>query len=172
MTYFIKKAGSTDWKAIFDILSTCTDWLAEQAMNHWKGGHTKEKVIKRIEEKEVYIAYYEHLAVGTITLSLFAPFYYNENDKKFWNDEIASAIYVSALAVLPKYQDKGVATELLKFAEQKAREMGIYYIRFDAVSYYVKLNEFYLKNGYEIVGKRITGNLESNFFEKKIILVK
>ena len=166
MTHSIKKAALSDWKIVFDILSNCAEWLSQQGMKHWQGAHTKERVMKRIRDKEVYILYENNLPVATITLSPIPPFYYGEDDKKFWKEKNAPAVHISGLAVLPNHQGRGLATELLNFAEEKAKDGNIGYIRFDAVSYYMQLNKFYLGRGYRIVGKRMTDNVASNFFEK------
>ena len=54
------------------------------------------------------------------------------------------------------------------FAEKEAKKRNMKYLRLDAVSNYKELTRFYLKRKYELVGKRMTKNNESNFFEKEI----
>jgi GNAT superfamily N-acetyltransferase len=164
----IKRATVSDMDLVLNILSASADWLSSNGMDHWKGAHTAEKVLKRFQDREIYLLYYNDIPVGTIALSTMPPFYYNETDKEFWKDKSAPAMYISSLAVLPNYHGKGFATELVKFAERRAIEEGYKYIRFDAVGYYTKLTKFYLDRNYKIVGKRLTRDTESNFFEKSL----
>jgi GNAT superfamily N-acetyltransferase len=83
------------------------------------------------------------------------------------NRPSTSAVYVSRLAILPNYHRKGFGSALLKFAENKASQNGLRYVRLSAVAYHKKLTNFYLKRGYEIIGK-IFGKLEGNLFEKEL----
>jgi hypothetical protein len=79
MTLRIKKAKEIDWKPVSDILTICTEWLTNQGRKFWakaKYLNSKEFVIQRIEEKEVYLLFFEEEAIGTITLSYKSPSYY------------------------------------------------------------------------------------------------
>lgn len=167
MAKLIKKAKESDWKIVLEILTSCTDWLSQQGMGHWEGVNTKEGVIRSIKENTVFVLFDNEKAVGTITVSDKRPFYYKE-DYSLWEEPLASAVYISKLAVLPDYHRKGLASELLQFVENKARKKGIYYVRLDAVAHYKKLTDFYLERGYKIVGKGVFGNIEGNFFEKSL----
>jgi len=147
MTNLILKATASDLEVVLHILSSCADWLSQQGMNHWNGAHTKERVMKRLQDNAVYLISDNGIPIGTITLSSNPPFYYNYTDDKFWKEPDASAIYISGLAVLPSHHGRGFATDLLSFAEDRTRESDIHY---------------------KVVGKRLTGNTESNFFEKEL----
>jgi GNAT superfamily N-acetyltransferase len=148
------KAEESDWKLISDIYASCTEWLSKQGMRHWENvsyRNSQERLTQRIREKDVYVLFFDEKAVGTITLSYQAPPYFK--GYSFWEDSSASAVYISKLAVLPDYHERGFGSELLQFAEDKARHKGIHYVRFDAIASYKKLNDFYSKRGYKIVGK-------------------
>lgn len=167
--YPIVRANSSNCNEVFDILSSGADWLSQRGMNHWKGAYTKEKIEKRIKEKEVYLIYDKEKAIGTITLDTFPPFYHLDTEKSFWDDSNVHAMYIRGLAVLPSYHGKGLAKNLMDFAEEVAKEKDIHTIRLTAVAHYKELTEFYLKRGYNIVEKRVGKNYyESNFFEKNI----
>lgn len=166
MAHILKKAEESDWKLVFNILSSCANWLFQQGMRHWQDSYAKEDVIQRIKEKDVYLLFIDEKAVGTITLSYKRPSYHK--DYPFWEEPLASALYISMLAVLPDYHGKGFGSELLQFAEDKARQSGVHYVRFDAVANYKRLNDFYSKRGYKIVGKDVFGDIKSNFFEKSL----
>lgn len=166
MKHVILKAQPGNWNAVFEILSACADWLSGQGMSHWQGWYTKERVQQKVQESDVYLIYEDNTPVGTISLSTNPPSYYTDSDRNFWSDTNAPAMYVSGLAVLPSKHGKGLATSLLNFAEEKAREKGIRYIRFDTVSHHKELTVFYLKRGYRITGKRMGRSGELSFFEK------
>ena len=166
MTFTIRKATLEHLEDLFHILDSCTDWLSRRGMDHWQGAHTRERIRTRITEKNVFLAVDTDKFVGTITLSLNPPQYYPENSTINWKDPTASAMYISALAVLPSYHGKGLASLCLSFAEQQAKEKGLHYVRFDAIAQYTELTTFYVQRGYTLVGKNLTGAVESNFFEK------
>ncbi|MDE1871397.1 MAG: GNAT family N-acetyltransferase [Candidatus Micrarchaeota archaeon] len=160
----IKRASLHDLDTLLDIYETCNDWLLKKGMNHWQGVYSREVVSQRIKEMDVYIIYEKDLPVGTISLSNKPSSFYRETDMAFFKDKNAPAIYLRGLAILPGHQGKGLASKLMAFAEQKVKEKGIPYIRFDSVGfeYFDKFNASYLRKGYHVVGKR--GN--SLFFEK------
>lgn len=137
-------------------------------MDHWDRAHNERRTRKKIVESDVFLMYDNEAPVGTVTLSSNPPFYYRRSDNEFWENSNSPAIYISGLAILPNHQGKGLASKLLDFAEETTREKGIKYVRFDAVVHYENLTKFYLKRGYKIVGGRLTGKVESDFFEKKI----
>jgi len=159
------KAQEEDVLKVRHILVTAAQWLSSQGMDHWLPWHSEERVRHRIKTKEVYLLTDD---IGTITLSDRAPFYYKPDDDAFFQEPAAPALYISGLAVLPSHHGQGLASRLLSFAEETAIDRGISFIRFDAVAYYQKLTKFYVDRGYTLVGNRIAGKEESNFFEKHL----
>jgi len=169
MEYLIKKAEESDWRLIRDIYVSCTEWLSKQGWKHWERSshlNSREKVIQRIRENDVYILFVDGKAVATITLGYEHPSYYK--DYTFWEEPFVPAVYVSRLAVLPDYHRRGFGSRLLEFAEDKARQKGIFYVRFDALADYRELVDSYLRRGYKIVGKDFFVRTEGNFFEKRL----
>jgi len=164
----IRKAKQADANKVLSILLDCAHWLADQGLTHWKEAHTLERVVKRIKERNVFLLEVKGSEVATITLDNKSPSYYRDSDKLFWSNPDAAALYISSLAVLPESQGGGLATQLLTFAEEQARKQGLKYIRFDAVAHYKALTRFYVSRGYRVVGSRVTGKENSNFFEKAL----
>ena len=164
----IQKIGKTKWNDALNILTACHVWLSQQGMDHWEGAHTKDKVLDRIQHCEVFLIYEGKDAAGTITLSTDPPAYHITSDQQFWEEPESNAIYLSAMAVLPEHQGRGLAKRLLAFAEKRAQDKKVQFIRFDAVAHYKRLVNFYVKCGYKICGKRTTGKVTSYFFEKSL----
>lgn len=164
----IEKAGVAELPQVLHVLSSCTQWLFEQGMGHWHGAHGEDSVRKRILEDNVFLLHDNCVPCGTVTKTSNPPLYYKDCDHKFWESANSPATYISGLAVLPNHQGKGFASKLLDFTEEITKREGVRYIRFDAIVDYEDLTDFYLKRGYNIVGRRLTGGVESNFFEKKL----
>ena len=162
----IHKATESKLEIVLGILSSTALWLTQQGMSHWEGAHDKEGMLRNIHDKEIFLVYDNKIPAGTITLGTAPPFYYGKGDEGFWKEADAPAVYISGLAILPEHQGRGLGRTLMEFAEERARARGIRFIRFDAVSYYEELTNFYLERGYKIVGKRIAGRFECNFYEK------
>lgn len=71
------------------------------------------------------------------------------------------------LGVKPSYHGKGVASKLLLFFEDKAREEGVDFLRFNAFTEYRELNNFYLKRDFCFLGSIVDGD-EMSFYEKRL----
>ena len=124
-------------------------------MNHWDKYYTKKLVEKKIKTQEVYLAFSQGSLVGTITLDTSPVSYYEERDIASFADPEARALYVTALAVLPEHQGKGVASKLMEFAETQGKKREIGFIRFDCRASYTDLINFYTKRGYQRTGDMI-----------------
>lgn len=162
MTFSITQASPSDSKDIHKIMSSCTKWLSDKGMDHWIGVYSFEKIKERINWKIVYFIRENEKTVGTITLIKEKPSHF-----KCWKDLNAEGICIMGLAVDPKHMKKGYATKLIEYAENKAKQENIKYIRFDAISEYENLIKFYINRGYKIVGtKQITNTYKGHFFEK------
>ena len=59
---------------------------------------------------------------------------------------------MSAVAVNPDVQGRGIASRLMKMADDTAKSRGIDCVRFDCRAEYTDLVTFYLKRGYAKVG--------------------
>lgn len=108
--------------------------------------------------------------VGTISLDSNPVDYYTEENLSHFADPTAKAVYVSTVAVQPEFQRRGIASRLMKSADETAKSRGIAYIRFDCRKEYVELVNFYQKRGYKIVGSFSEGeNQNYLLMEKKVI---
>lgn len=165
----IYRAKQSDLKNICHIFSICTEWLNHKGLFHWQNVYKRDKIFNNISKKNSYILREKNITVGTMTLSTLQPVYYPIETKINWNEIDTMAIYISGIAILPKFMNKGYATKLMQYAENKAIEKSIDYLRLDTVAHYNELNNFYKNRGYTIVEKREIFDFDNYFWEKKII---
>lgn len=148
----IERAQESDIDSVWGIVEACSEQLVTFGHDHWSKYYSKDAIGKKVKDHEVYLKYIGNRPVGTMTLADTPVEYYEPKDMSSFAEPEADALYVSALAVLPEFQSKGIASELMTFAENRAKEMGLVYIRFDCRALYVDLVQFYRKRGYKVVG--------------------
>ncbi len=169
----IVRAWESDLDTVWGIIKADSDWLESQGMSHWTHYYSRELIEKKLKRQEVYIARNSDGVVGTITLDTNPVDYYTDEDMQKFEDPSARGLYATALAVLPEYQGKGIASKLMEFVEAQAKERGIRFVRFDCRASYLKLVEFYKRRRYKIVGE-IIDDADNNelyyLMEKKINL--
>lgn len=167
MTISIIKAKQSDIKEIYKIMDSCTEWLSNKKLDYWEGVYSLEKLKRRINKNIIYILRDNSKIIGTITLTKERSSYYTDKDNEYFKDPNGKAVYILGLAISPKYMKKGFATKLIEYAENRTKQEGIKYIRFEIFSNDIDLTKFYQNRGYVIVGTRkIIPLCEFHFFEK------
>lgn len=89
--------------------------------------------------------------VGTVILN-HEPEEGYRNGKWLTEDDYRHIHVVHTLAVHPDFLKYGIATELLVFAEQVAREEQCISIRLDVVKGNIPADQLYQKCGYQLIG--------------------
>ncbi|MFC1710081.1 GNAT family N-acetyltransferase [Patescibacteria group bacterium] len=170
-TLELSLASESDIDEVWSIIKTCSDWLLKSGHKHWDDYYSRGLFEKKIQTESVYLASVKGTSIATITTSTEPVEYYEENDMQQFKEPDTNALYVTALAVLPQYQQQGYATKLMDFAEDQANESNLDYVRFDCKALYVELVNFYRDRGYNVVGVTIDeeDNDEPYFLmEKKV----
>ena len=165
------RAADADVDKVWGVVKSCSDWLlGEKKLDHWSKYYTREIIEKKIKKQEVLLVYQGGGVVGTITLDTNPVDYYTEENLSHFSDPSAKAIYVSVVAVNPEVQGRGIASRLMKLADDVAKSRGIDYVRFDCRAEYTDLANFYQKRGYAKVGSFSEGE-DQNYLlmEKKVI---
>ena len=145
LTIKIEQVGISQLDVVKSILDSGTEFLQSLGFRHWDGFYTRQKVAQYLNERKVYVLVYEGEPAGTIATT-------PEKNSSGWTDNTPS-LYLSSIAVLPKYQERGLGSVLLGVAEEEARANGAFKIRFDSIQGCDWLSEFYIRRGYTIVGK-------------------
>ena len=164
----IRECSSADTQAMFRVIKECAAWLSNRGMDHWTDYYTEELVAKKLQETTIYGLGEGSDLIGVVSLSEHPPSYYDHSDLLRFQDHTAPAIYTSMLAVRPEFQGTGLASELMRYAEQKVRDTGVKHMRLDVIREYKELNEFYAKRGYRYTHWRFDGDDNSNFYEKQL----
>jgi len=145
-----EKVGVGELDTVWGLIREDSEWLSkEKGLNHWSDWYTREKVEEKFEDWDVYLAYRDNKLVGTMSVSEKKVGYYLQESIEMFEEPEARALYVSMLAVKPEFQGQGVASDLLKKAEEIAKDKGIKYVRFDCREEYSELVYFYLKRDYK-----------------------
>ena len=148
-------------------------------MSHWIDYYTDELIEHKFKTGEVFLLRENGKFVGTMSLSDQEPLYYSEN--KDGDNGISinhtlkftpgKAWYVSALAVLPEFQGKGLAKGLFLYVENYAKGKGIEFLRMDARGDYTDLINMYLRWGFRKVGSMPDPDSEYFLMEKDLKLI-
>ena len=168
MEHEIRECSTADTQAVFRVIKECAAWLSNRSMDHWIDYYTEELVAKKLLETKIYGLGEGSDLIGVVSLSEHPPSYYDQSDLLHFKDQTAPSTYMSMLAVRPEFQGTGMATELMRFAEQRARESGVKFMRLDVIREYEELNAFYAKRGYGYTHWRFDGDDNSNFYETEL----
>lgn len=149
----ISRATAEDLDEVWEIIDQCAKWLAQKDLHHWADHYTKEMMSKMIAKFEVYLASKANKRVGTMTVETTPPKYYrDEGYLQYFSHPNEEALYVMAVGVLPALQGRGIAGEMLSFAEARAKEKDVLWIRLDCRIEVPGLVQFYQKRGFVCVG--------------------
>jgi ribosomal protein S18 acetylase RimI-like enzyme len=172
----IIKADQTNLDVVYGIIHECSLWLQKKGMDHWMGYYTEELIRHKFDTGEIFLLKEEGKFVGTMSASSQEPYYYSENKDGDNGMPInhtlkftpGKAWYVSALAVLPEFQGRGLAKGLLLYIENYAKEKGIEFLRMDARGDYTDLINMYLRWGFKKIGSMPDPDSEYFLMEKSI----
>ena len=122
---------------------------------------TSEALRKAYPDAEMVLGYWNGEAVAGMVLVA--------EDPAFWPDTPAGeSLFVHKLAVVPKAQGKGIAAQMLAFAQTRAYEQSKRYVRLDTAAERPKVRAFYEKQGFIYVGEHKVGTFDAALYEKKV----
>ena len=145
--FMIKQASNSDISIICSILTEASDWCDENGISNWsKEELTWEGLNKYYNCDEFYLGYLNNLPVAVMALS--------DCDSKFWNKiQKGESLFLHKLAVRRSVAGKGISIEMINYAKEKAKSMGVKTLRLDTIKERCKLREFYKKQGFEFFDK-------------------
>ncbi len=154
----ISRAQENDIPELTCLVNAAYKELADMGLNYTATNQKDEKTKERIAKGRCFIVKEDSgKIVGTILLTV---------ENYFTNRHTA---YISQFGILPEFKKNGLGTRLMQFCEELAREEKFEGVQLDTAIPARHLVNWYLKTGYEIVGKTHWDGktYDSYVFEKK-----
>ncbi len=128
----IVRAESDDINEILKLVQECIKNMNANGIDQWNEQYPPLEIFKSdVESGSLFAMKDVGRIVGVIVLSEEQDEEYDDID---WTDKFGKVIIVHRLAVHPERQRMGIATKLMDFAENYARENGYSSIRVDTYS--------------------------------------
>jgi GNAT superfamily N-acetyltransferase len=125
----ITQAKSTDLVEILYLLKICTRDMNEKGFKHWNNAFPgTDQIPKDIQEGNIYLAKDKRVCKGMFILNSSEPDDYKQLNL---NSADTKPLFLSRMAVHPKWQGKGIASLMVDFAQKTARAKGYTCIRMD-----------------------------------------
>lgn len=159
------EAAVDDAVAIAAIRSRAADALTSQfGQGHWSTPATEKGVLFGMRHARVLLAHREGHVVGTLRLAARKPWAIDPG----YFTAVASAIYLTDMAVDPVAQRSGVGRALIVQALAVAREWPADSIRLDAYDAPAGAGEFYAKCGFREMGRVVYRKTPLIYYERLI----
>ena len=153
----IEKAAFNDLEKLYGITKSCANHMIDQGVFQWNNYYPSKEILKLdIELQQIWKLVEKNSIIGIVVLSEIED---TEYKTVKWLTNGSRNLYIHRLAVDPIFQGKGYAQELMRFAENYAKEHHYPSIRLDTFSQNKRNQEFYEKRNYV--------KLESIYFPKQ-----
>ena len=145
----IRKATVLDLNSIMQITKACAKQMINQQIFQWNEHYPNRNAFKNdVQRGELYVYMQNNICMGCIVITTikdveYVPIEWLTKDKN---------IYIHRLAVHPKYQGKGIAQQMMTFAENFAKINGYFSVRLDTFSQNKRNQKFYETRGYKRLG--------------------
>ena len=160
----LRRAGEEDKSLVLHIKQEAASWLETQGIHQWAGilmAPGEDMVYKRVHQGEVFLAFKEAMAVGTISILWEDPISWGAPGKD------GKAGYLHGLAILSQFRHKGVGKEILAWACGYIRGKGKV-IRLDCMAENPRINRYYKDLAFDHSGvKELPSGFKVSLYEKK-----
>jgi GNAT superfamily N-acetyltransferase len=127
----------------------------------WVARPTEKGARAQMQRGTVYIARFRNQLIASLTFSTRKPW---AIDRKYFRPS-KNPLYLTAMAVDPRYQGKGIGRLCLEEARRIATEWPADAIRLDAFDAHAGAGDFYRKCGYREVGRAVYRQTRLIYFE-------
>lgn len=146
----IRRAKISEIPDILTITQACAKKMQEDGIFQWNEHYpSKEAFIKDIAREELFVIEENNTVQGTIVISALM-------DKEYktiqWLTPSGNNAYIHRLSVHPNLQGKGLAQQMMDFAENYSKEKKFVSVRLDTFSQNKRNQRFYEQRGYQKLG--------------------
>jgi GNAT superfamily N-acetyltransferase len=133
---------------ILALVAEIKEEMNAQGIEQWNEEYPKPRIFTTdVESGTLYALKENQEIIGIIVLSEFQDKEYEDIE---WSDETGDYLVIHRIGVHPKWQRKGIATRMMDFAEDYAREHGYNSIRLDTYSGNPRSLELFKKKKYKM----------------------
>ena len=146
----IRRAKISEIPDILTITQACAKKMQENGIFQWNEHYpSKEAFQKDIDRGELFVMEEKNTVQGTIVISTVMDEEYKPIQ---WLTPNGNSVYIHRLSVHPNLPGKGLAQQMMDFAENHAREHGFVSVRLDTFSQNKRNQRFYEQRGYQKLG--------------------
>ena len=141
--FHIERIDFSRIEELLEMMRERAVWLNENDKGMWDLDKlTKDQIVKRYDEPELYISYDDNEKVGGFILIHY--------DKNYWQDKIdEKALYIHKFVVRVGCGKKGYSDKMITWIKLHAMELQKDFIRLDYMKDREYLKMMYRKNGFE-----------------------
>ncbi|SPF54158.1 Acetyltransferase, GNAT family [Candidatus Desulfosporosinus infrequens] len=163
----IRKAVSADIKEIMDIIRVTIIEMHSNYNQQWDETYPQEKdFIRDISCGDLYVLERDGKLIAFVCVNTVEP---SEYKGLCWSQS-KEAMVIHRMSVDPEYRRKGVAKELMIFAEDLAKIKSNRYLKTDTYSTNDKMNALFIKCGYNFIGEiRLIGKEKPYYCYDKVL---
>ena len=164
-----RKGIEGDLERVMELVYDAQNWFREQGIDQWQDGYpTRGLILNDIAHNENYIVELNGVIVATAVISFAGEPTYSEIKGRGWLNGNPYAV-VHRIAVSDKYRRKGIAKEILHFAEELCAEQGFADIRIDTHCDNRAMRSLLKKMGYTHCGRiTLTSGASREAYQKKL----
>jgi GNAT superfamily N-acetyltransferase len=146
----IRKAVKEDLAEIMGIIKETVAEMKTYGNTQWDDSYPQEKDFAGdISNGELYVDERGGEVAGFICVNQVEPAEYKGLN---WSSK-EKAMVVHRLSVNPKLRRMGIASAMMRFADELAMRKGIRYMKTDTYSVNPKMNALFVKCGYNLIGE-------------------
>jgi GNAT superfamily N-acetyltransferase len=162
MTLLFTQATPSDIAAVVRLRAAVAEDLTRRyGRGHWSSVGTEKSVLRDITSSRVLLAWEGEVPVGTTRLATKRPW---AIDPKYFT-QCSNVLYMTDMAVAPRWQRLGVGRRCLEHARIVAREWSAEAIRLDAYDGPAGAGGFYAKCGFVERGRVSYRNTRLIYYE-------
>ncbi|WP_108422408.1 GNAT family N-acetyltransferase [Flagellimonas amoyensis] len=146
----IRPAKISEIPDILSITRACAQKMEQNGIHQWNEHYPSEAAfINDVEREELYVIVENGSILGTIVVSTFMDDEYRPIQ---WLTPNGNSTYIHRLSVHPDHQGKGLAQQLMDFAETYSKNRQFVSVRLDTFSQNKRNQRFYEQRGYQKLG--------------------